>query len=186
MERWKRTDDPRAEDYHIFRLRRHTAVSPRTGASGRYVSLEAPDWVNMIALTTEGQVIVVEQYRHGTDSVSLEIPSGMVDHGEEPRAAAARELAEETGYSAERWIDLGMVEPNPAFQNNHCYSYLATGCRPNAQQQFDAGEDIAVHLMPLQEVGRLIQDGTIRHALIVVAFFRYLQIGQPCGPLFPA
>lgn len=184
MQPWQRTDEEESLDFHIFKIRRHTAVSPRTGAEGRYVTIEAPDWVNVIAVTAQQEVVLVRQYRHGVAAITLEIPSGMVEQGEEPLEAARRELAEETGYVSEQWRFLGVVHPNPAYQDNHCFSYLATDCRFTTEQELDAGEDIEVLTLPFSDVGQRIAQGEIDHALIVTAFFRYLQAGQPCGPLF--
>ena len=184
MRGWDHTDDTEAVDYTIFQIRRYTAVSPRTGHAGRYVVLEAPAWANVVAITREGDAVLVRQYRHGIDAVTLEVPAGIVEQGEEPLAAVQRELAEETGYVSERWQDLGSVHPNPAFQNNRCYTFLALDCRHAAARHQDPGEDIEVVVLPLAEVGRLIREGAIDHALAIAAFFRYIQAGQPAGPLF--
>jgi len=184
MERWKRTNDTEATDLGIATLRWHTAISPRTGSAGRYFSLESADWVNVIPITPKGDVVLVRQYRHGTDSIILEIPGGIVEHGEDPQLAAAREMKEETGFVAERWIDLGVVEANPAFQTNKCHSFLALGCTQVSDQRLDGSEDIAIIRLPLQEVGRKIQNGEIQHAMVICAFFWYLQHGQPAGKLF--
>src|SRR5262249_34587526 len=100
---WRRVRTEAGPDYGIFRVRRDIVVWPRTGVEGRYVVLECPDWVNVIALTDDRQVVLIRQYRHGVDRVVLEIPSGIVERDEEPLAAAQRELAEETGYTSERW-----------------------------------------------------------------------------------
>ena len=183
--RWVREPDSRTEDYGIFKLGQHVAVSPRTGAQGTYVTIDAPDWVNMIVATAEGDVVLVRQYRHGADAVTLEIPSGIVEAGESALAAAAqRELLEETGYASDRWIYLGVVLPNPAYQSNHCHHFLASGCRRTGEQDLDPGEDIEVVTVPFWQVGRLIREGGINHALAIAAFFRYIEIGQPEGPLF--
>jgi 8-oxo-dGTP pyrophosphatase MutT (NUDIX family) len=182
--RWQREPDFATEDFGIFTVGRHRAVSPRTGVTGTYVTIASPDWINMIAVTHEGEVVLVRQYRHGVDDITLEIPSGIVDPGETELAAAQRELREETGYTAERWQYLGSVHPNPAFQGNRCHSFLAAQCRRTAEPELDAGEDIEVVALPLWQVGRLLQDGGIDHALAIAAFFRYIQEGQPEGPLF--
>jgi len=183
MKAWERVVDGVAEDYHIFKVRRHTAVSPRTGKPGRYVTIEAPDWVNVVAINGDGALIMVRQYRHGVDRYTLEIPAGMVEAGEDPLAAMQRELAEETGFVADRWSRLGSVHPNPAYQGNVCHHFLALGCVRAGDQRLDAGEDITVELVPLADVAGLIQDGTLDHALEIAAFFRYVLAGQPGGAI---
>jgi 8-oxo-dGTP pyrophosphatase MutT (NUDIX family) len=183
MADWERRYDDEVLDFKIFKIRRHTAVSPRTGVAGRYVTLEAPDWVNVVAITPEKQLIMVWQYRHGVDRYTLEIPAGMVEPGEDPLAAMRRELAEETGFVSQHWTKLGSVHPNPAYQANVCHHFLALDCTKAGEQQQDAGEDIDVRLVPLEGVAGLIADGTLNHALEIAAFFRYVAAGQPGGKL---
>ena len=125
---WRRLSREEPTDYKIFGVRREQYESPRTGQALNATIVEAPDWVNVIALTPEEQCVLVRQYRFGTERVALEIPGGMIDPDESPLLAAERELREETGYGAQRLDVLGRVAPNPAFQRNYLYTYLAEGC----------------------------------------------------------
>jgi ADP-ribose pyrophosphatase len=116
---------------------------------------------------------MVRQYRHGTREITLEIPGGLVEHQDDPETAALRELHEETGYTAASATPLGYVHPNPAIQNNRCYTFMAEDCAPAGGQQQDEKEDIEVVLIPLHDIPRLIRAGVITHALVIAAFYRY-------------
>jgi 8-oxo-dGTP pyrophosphatase MutT (NUDIX family) len=160
----------------ICRVRFDHLENPRTGETLRRVVLETRDWVNVIALTSEERVVVVRQFRFGTSAVTTEIPGGVVDRGEEPIDAARRELREECGYTAEDWTYLGAVEPNPAFHDNLCHHFLARGARRTHAQELDEGEDIAVGELALDEIRERIRTGEIRHALVLTALSRVLDL----------
>ena len=171
IEPWEKLDSQYLGDFRIFRIRQDTSRSPRTGAAHRFFVLESPDWVNVIPLTPEGNVIMIRQYRHGTEDVTLEVPGGMVDATDgDPSVSAARELREETGYEVEAIVHLGSAAPNPAFLNNRCHSYLALGVRPMHEVALDGAEDIAFEEVPLAAIPDLIRDGAITHSLTVTAF----------------
>jgi len=170
---WKLISSKRKESYRIFNLRTDRARSPRTHRTHEFYVLESRDWVNVIPLTPANEVVLVRQYRHGTREVTLEIPGGLVESDDSPEQSARRELREETGYVAREMVSLGAVDPNPAFLNNRCYTYLARDVALTGDQQQDEKEDIEVILRPVHELHRLIQEGDITHSLVVAAFYRF-------------
>lgn len=172
IEHWEKLGTEYLGDFRIFRIRADSSRSPRTGHIHRFFVLESPDWVNVIPLTPEGKVVMIKQYRHGTEEVTLEVPGGMVDEEDgDPAKSAARELREETGYEADRIVHLGSVAPNPAFLNNHCHSYLASNARKVTDLNLDGTEDIEHVEVPLGEIPALIRTGAITHSLTIAAFF---------------
>jgi len=166
---WSLETEETIGDYRIFQLTRSVRRSPRDGRESAFVRIDAPNWVNVVALTGEGRLLLIEQYRHGADAITIEIPGGTVDEGETPAQAIARELEEETGYVPAELHPLGRVEPNPAFQSNTCWTYLGLGCTFRGNARPDPSEEIAVRLSSLAEFTALIDSGTIRHALVVAA-----------------
>jgi 8-oxo-dGTP pyrophosphatase MutT (NUDIX family) len=169
---WRRVRSERVADCRVFRVRRDVSVNPREGTEHDFYVVEAGDWINVIPLTRDDEVVMIEQYRHGAEEVTLEIPGGMVDEGESPEEAAARELMEETGYAPTEIVALGRTRPNPAIHDNWLHTFLARDARLTREPVFDRTEHCAVRLVPLREVPALIADGVITHALVVVAFHR--------------
>lgn len=137
--------------------------------------VEHADWCNVLAETEAGELVLVWQYRFGTDALSLEVPGGIIEPGEEPAVAARRELLEETGYEADTVELVSVVEPNPALQGNRCFTFLARGVRPTGQTAFDDLEDLETVLVPASEIATLLDDRVITHALAVVALETYLR-----------
>ena len=135
---------------------------------------EFRSWANIVALTKTGEVILVKQYRHGVRDVLLEFPGGVVEDGEDPVEGARRELLEETGYLASDIIQVGKMYPNPALQTNTLYCYLALDAEKVSGQSLDAGEDIEVHLIPLDELIELAKRGEFHHALMNAVLFSAL------------
>jgi ADP-ribose pyrophosphatase len=169
--RWRRVGSEMVADARVFQVRRDRSVSPRDAREHDFYCIEAPDWINIIPLTRAGEVVMIEQYRHGANEVTLEIPGGMIDEGEAAEGAAARELLEETGYRASSVILLGRTRPNPAIQNNWLHSFLARDACFERAPIFDSTEHTAVRLVPLADVHALIADGTISHSLVIAAFY---------------
>jgi len=167
---WKLGARLPGHDYRIFTTGFVEATHPRTGAVKRFSLIDCVDWVNVIALTDTGRVVLLRQFRPGTNQICLEIPGGMMEPGEDPLAAAARELAEETGYTGGSLQVLGRVAPNPAIQNNALYTVLARGVTLTQAPAPDDGEVLSVETASLADCQRRILAGEIDHALVVVAF----------------
>jgi len=168
---WKRVGTELLADCRVFKVRRDLSLNPRDGSEHNFYCLEAPDWINIVPLTTRDEVVMIEQYRHGTGEVTLEIPGGMVDEGESAANAAAREFLEETGYKSSELLLLGRTRPNPAIQNNWIYTFLARDAYLHEAPVFNGTEQTAVRLVPLAHIPGLISDGTINHALVIVGFY---------------
>ncbi|UFN51272.1 NUDIX hydrolase [Roseomonas sp. OT10] len=134
-----------------------------------FYTLAYPDWVQVVALTADDRLVLVRQYRHGLRGPSLELPAGGVDGDEEPLAAGARELMEETGHQAVEWRHVATLSPNTATHRNRCHSLLALGCRRVAEPAPGPGEDIAVELHPWREVLDRLHEGLLPQAMHVSA-----------------
>lgn len=159
--------------FRVFSIRTDTALSPRTGIEHDFYVIESMDWINIIPLTADHEVVMVRQYRHGSREVTLEIPGGLVDPGDTPESAAKRELLEETGYQAEEFVKIGVVNPNPAIFSNRCYTFLAQNAKKVRDPMPDQTEDIEVELISLSEIPLLIRKGEIDHAIVITAFSLY-------------
>lgn len=168
---WEKIASKLLGDFRIFKLRSDVRVSPRTGKEHDFFVLDSRDWVNVIAVTPERQLVMLEQFRVGSDAVELEIPGGLMDAGESPVDAAVRELREETGYEGERARVLGKIRPNPAIQSNTCFTVLIENCRCVHPVEFDAGEDLQTQLVPAADAPKLVAEGRIQHSLVVVGIY---------------
>lgn len=168
MPRWKTLSSKSLFETGFFKLRVDECELPDGRVMPRYYVMEFSDWVNVVPITDSGEMVLLEQYRHGAGQVFLEIPGGTTNpgQGEDPRLAGERELLEETGYQAREWIHCGHHYPNPALQNNRMHTYLALGCRLVGEQNLDPFEDIKVVTMPVADALKAWQDGAFSHSLI--------------------
>ena len=153
----------------VFAVRSLKRQSPRDGETHEFWVIDAPDWVNVVALTPDNQLVLIDQWRHGSESVTIEVPGGMIDPGETELQAAQRELLEETGFAADEWLQIGVVQPNPAIQSNRCTTFLAKHCRQVAETRFDTTEECVLRLVPAEAAADLIRDGRIDHAIVIAA-----------------
>ena len=171
---WKKIRSTPAGDFRIFKIRSDVCVNPRTGKEHDFYVLDCVNWVNVIAVTPDQKLVMVEQYRHGSGTVELEIPGGMMDpHETDPVATAVRELREETGYEGENARLLGRVHSNPAILSNVTYTVLIENCRLQHGVEFDSGEDLITRLVPVADIPQLVADEKIGHSLVVVALYHF-------------
>ncbi|MBI3417820.1 MAG: NUDIX hydrolase [Verrucomicrobia bacterium] len=171
---WPTIDSRRVADHRIFTIRTDRKISPRTGAEHEFFVIDCVNWVNVIAVTPENQLVMIEQFRHGTNTVELEIPGGMMDaHETDPAATGARELREETGYAGAPARVIGQIAPNPAIMSNTCFTVFVPDCRLKHATEFDHGEDLITRLVPVEEFPELVAAGKVRHSLVVVALYHF-------------
>jgi 8-oxo-dGTP pyrophosphatase MutT (NUDIX family) len=159
--------------YSVFTVRRLVVRVPRSGKALEYHIIDRPDSVQVVALTRDGKLLMVEQDRHGTQQSSLEFVAGLMDAGEEPAKTAGRELEEETGYRARALHELGWYYTDPAILSNKVTVFFAEDCAPTGNKNEDEGEEVKLRLIDVRDVEELISSSAITHGLSISAWHLY-------------
>lgn len=174
MAKWTRKASEILHQFGVFSVRGTHWLRDGEHIGRPIHTFETVDWCNVVPITLEGDFVLVRQHRFGIESVSTEIPGGLIDEGEEPIVAARRELHEETGYRCEEIVPLGVVHANPALQATRLHMFLATGCTPDPRgQALDGIEDCDVQVVSPTELDRMLAHGEITHALVWTALLAY-------------
>ncbi len=175
IRRWQSISAESVYECRLFSVLHRRSLSPRTLSIHDVFVLQAPDWVNIVPLTADGHVVMIQQYRHGVEDITLEIPGGMLDPTDtDPAVAARREMVEETGYDSDIIESLGATHPNPAIQANYCHTFVARDVVCRGAPTHTGFEHTEPVLVPRAEIPALIRSGVISHALVIVAFHRLL------------
>ena len=174
---WKKLESENIFSNRYFHLRIDKCEMPDGRVVPKYFVVDFPNWVQTVALTKEGKLVIVDQYRYAADGWYLEFPGGSThpDRKEDPLLAAKRELKEETGYESEKWEYLGCHDPNPALLNNRCHIYLARDCEKTSEPELDPFEEIDVKLMTPTEFREALLDSKRIHSLMLAS----LELARP-------
>src|SRR6266404_2994319 len=171
---WQTLSSKPVGDFRIFTIRTDRKLSPRTQLEHDFFVIDCVNWVNVIGITPDQQLIMVEQYRQGSNTVELEIPGGMMDTGDiSPAATGVRELREETGYEGQNVQLIGQIFPNPAIIGYLCFTVMLENCHGIRPVEFDHGEDLITRLVSIADIPQLVASGKIRHSLVVVALYHF-------------
>jgi len=176
---WRELSRETVADARIFTLERSMAESPVDGQARAFHRIRSVDWAQLLPITANNEAVMVRQYRHGPQRMTLEMPGGLIDPGEDPATAAQRECLEETGYRARSVYPLGSVNPNPALFAHRLYSFYATDVEPERAIQNTGSEVTEVVLVRVADLEGLLLAGEIEHALVVGALWRYLRFHGP-------
>ena len=178
IKNWDRKDSYLLQKTRILDFCEAIDVSPYTKKEHPFVFIDSANWVNLVPITEKNEIVMIRQYRHGCQRITLEIPGGMVDEGESPEAAASRECQEETGYSVMKLQSLGKLNPNPALFNNSLYTFYGYVTSSSMKAHSSETEKTEVELIPMNRVKPLMLDNNIDHALVCATLWRFFSVWE--------
>jgi ADP-ribose pyrophosphatase len=168
--RWDVLKEKVLLDCRIYKVYERHCKHP-SGKEGDFYVIHTRNWVHAIPITTDGKIVMVEQYRFSSQKFHIEIPSGVMEVGENPIEAAQRELREETGYGGSNAHLIATACADPALINNTSYFVLIEDCQRVHELEWDHHEEIVTHLIPISEAIQMVMDGKIDHSLTINALF---------------
>lgn len=171
LSQWELNSNKRVFSCPPFNIVAKEYRNPKRNQEFTAYVIDAPRWANVIAMTEDKEIVLIRQYRFGTDKFEMEIPGGVIETGEDPLEGIKRELEEETGFTANDWKLIGTVDANPAIQNNRCFTFLAQEIKADGTINFDPEEEIEYELAPLSKVREYISGGIITNTFIIAAFY---------------
>ena len=175
VEPWQLKDERSMYRSKPFEIIERDFLTPRDNRRFTASVLKAPRWANVIATNDKKEILIIRQFRFGTLKIEWEIPGGVVEADETPLEAIKRELKEETGYITTKWVELGVVDQNPAIQTSQCFTFLAKNVQSVGEQSLEEFEDIDFEFLSIDDVQNLIIDKKMVNTYIVSAFYWYGQ-----------
>lgn len=163
--KWKILSSEYLSSHRYFTARKDKCETPGGKIIPEYFVVELPTTCCAVAVTEEGEVLIVKQYRHPIEETLLEIPGGFIDEGEVPEEAMKRELKEETGYEFSSIVKVGKIAANPGVLNNFTYFFLAEGGKKTSGQMLDENEELQIVKISLEELKELFLQNKIMQAL---------------------